>query len=88
MLIESHHARDVIDGKSCGGADCYSDHYMVRIKYRPRIATSGRMAGQKCDRYEVTKLHNAGTALDCKAEVGKLLQESPNKPDGEMESEW
>jgi hypothetical protein len=46
--------------------------YMVRIKYRPRISISGRMTGQKCDRYEVTKLQNAGTALDYKAEVGKL----------------
>jgi hypothetical protein len=46
------------------------------------------MTGQICDRYEVTKLQNAGTALDYKAEVGKLIQESPAQLSGEMESEW
>jgi hypothetical protein len=46
------------------------------------------MTGHKCDRYEVTKLQNVGTALDYTTEVGKLLQERPAQPDGEMESEW
>jgi hypothetical protein len=46
------------------------------------------MTGQKCDRYEDTKLQNMGTSLDYKAEVGKLLQENPAQPDGETESDW
>jgi hypothetical protein len=62
---------------------------MVNLTCLPTyISILGRMTGQKCDRYEVTKLQNVGTTLDYKAEVGKLLQDSPAQPDGEMESEW
>jgi hypothetical protein len=56
LVIESCRARVIIDVKSCRGVGCDSEHYMVRIKYRPRISKAGRMTGQKCDRYEVTKL--------------------------------
>jgi endonuclease/exonuclease/phosphatase family metal-dependent hydrolase len=34
VMIDSRHATDILDVKSCRGADCDSDHYMVKIKYR------------------------------------------------------
>jgi hypothetical protein len=37
VMIDSRHATDILDVKSCRGADCDSDHYMVKIKYRQRI---------------------------------------------------
>ena len=37
VMIDSRHATDILDVKSCRGADCDNDHYMVKIKYRQRI---------------------------------------------------
>jgi endonuclease/exonuclease/phosphatase family metal-dependent hydrolase len=34
VMIDSRHATDILDVKSCQGADCDSDHYMEKIKYR------------------------------------------------------
>ena len=33
VTIDSRHATNILDVKSCRGADCDSDHYMVKIKY-------------------------------------------------------
>jgi hypothetical protein len=33
VMIDSRHATDILDVKSCRAADCDSDHYMVKIKY-------------------------------------------------------
>ena len=33
VMIDSQHATDILDEKSCRGADCDSDHYVVKIKY-------------------------------------------------------
>jgi endonuclease/exonuclease/phosphatase family metal-dependent hydrolase len=37
VMIDSQHATDILDVKPCRGADCDSDHYIVKIKYRQRI---------------------------------------------------
>jgi endonuclease/exonuclease/phosphatase family metal-dependent hydrolase len=33
VMIDSHYTTDILDVKSCRGADCDSDHFMVKIKY-------------------------------------------------------
>jgi len=37
VMTDSRNATNILDVKSCRGADCDSDHYMVKIKYRQRI---------------------------------------------------
>jgi len=34
VLIDCRHATDILDVKPCRGADCDSDHCVVKIKYR------------------------------------------------------
>ena len=56
VMIDSRHATDILDVKSCRGADCDSDHYMVKIKYRQRISTIGKLNTQKSIKYNIDKL--------------------------------
>ncbi|PSN35771.1 Craniofacial development protein 2 [Blattella germanica] len=37
VLIDSRHTRDISDVKTCRGADLDSDHFLIRIKFKPRI---------------------------------------------------
>jgi hypothetical protein len=48
--------RDILDVKSWRGADCDSDHYMVKIKYRQRISTIGKLSTQKSTKYNEENL--------------------------------
>ena len=56
VMIDSRHAKDILDVKSCRGADCDSDHYMVKIKYKQRISTIGKLNTQKSIKYNIDKL--------------------------------
>ena len=38
VLIDGRHVSDVKGIRSCWGADCGSDRFMVRVKYKQRIA--------------------------------------------------
>jgi hypothetical protein len=37
VMISRRHASDITDIRSQRGADCDSDHFIIRIKYRPKI---------------------------------------------------
>ena len=45
VLIDHRHGSDVKDIRSCRGADCDSDHFMVRVKYKQRIANIRKAKG-------------------------------------------
>ena len=54
----------VLDVKSCIGADCDSDHYMVKIKYRQRISTVGKLSTQSSIKYNVENLKEGNNAKE------------------------
>jgi hypothetical protein len=56
VMIDSRHATDIMDVRSCRGADCDSDHYMVKMKLRQRIAAIGKKKRQKNIKYNTDKL--------------------------------
>jgi hypothetical protein len=73
VMIDSQHATDILDVKSCGGVDCDSDHYMVKIKYRQRISTIGKLIAQRSIMYNVENLKEGTNAKDYGKKVEELL---------------
>ncbi|XP_055375392.1 uncharacterized protein LOC129608093 [Condylostylus longicornis] len=39
VLVDKRHATSILDVKTCRGANCDSDHYMIKIKIRQRLST-------------------------------------------------
>jgi hypothetical protein len=56
ILIDRRHGSDVKDIRSCRGADCDSNHFMVRVKYKHRIANIRKTNGVKQKKYGVEEL--------------------------------
>jgi len=58
VLIDRRWHSNVLDGRSFGGVDCDTDHYLVIAKVRERLAV-GKQAAQRFDRqrFNVRKLN-------------------------------
>jgi hypothetical protein len=80
-MIDSRHATDILDVKSCRSADCDSDHYMVKIKYRQQISTVGKLSTQRCIKYNVENLKEGNNAKEYRNMIEELLQIQPNTED-------
>ena len=69
VMIDSRHATDILDVKSCRGAVCDSDHYMVKIKYRQWISTIGKLSAQRNIKYNVENLKEGTNAKEYRNKI-------------------
>ena len=88
VMIDSRHATDILDVKSCRGADCGSYHYMVKIKYRQRISTVGKLSTQRNIKYNVENLKEGNNAKEYRNKIEELLQILPNTEDQQVGAAW
>jgi hypothetical protein len=61
---------------------------MVKIKYRQRISTIGKLSAQRNIKYNVENLKEGTNAKEYKNKVEKLLQILPNTEDQHVEAAW
>jgi len=87
-MIDSRHATDILDVKSCRGADCDSDHYMIKIKYRQQISVLGKLSTQRSIKYNVENLKEGTNAKEYRNKIEELLQLLPNTEDQHVEASW
>jgi hypothetical protein len=72
-MIDSRHTAYILDVTSCRGADCDSNHFMVKIKYRQRISVIGKSKAQRCSKFNMDNLKNGITAQEYKTKVQEIL---------------
>jgi len=88
VMIDSQHATVILDVKSRRGADCDSDRYMVKIKYRQWISNVGKLSVQRNIEYNVENLKEATNAKEYRNKIEELLQIQPNIEDQHVQAIW
>jgi hypothetical protein len=58
VMIDSRHATDISDVRSFRGAECNTDHFLVRATVKQRIAIGKKMKGEKITRFNTEVLAN------------------------------
>jgi hypothetical protein len=66
VIIDARHAYDIIDVRSYRGADCDSDHCLVKIKYRPKITVANKSTGTRSMRYNTEKVKDIKVSQEYK----------------------
>jgi hypothetical protein len=65
-----------MDVRSYRRADCNSDHFLVRIKFKPKTLVSEIRPDRKIKRYDLTEFNEKSVLLKYREAIHKLLQES------------
>ena len=80
VLIDRRHGLDVKDIRSSRGADCDSDHFMVRVKYKQRIANIRKAKGVRRKKYRVEELKkDEGVAKQYCKEIELEIEKKRNR---------
>jgi hypothetical protein len=75
IIIDTRHAKDIIDVKTCRGADCDSDHFLVQARLRQRLTTSKKAnMGKKEIRYNTEALKEEGSREKYKQMISDRLK--------------
>lgn len=89
VVIDGRHASDILEVDSCRGADCDSDHYMVRVKYRQRIAVYRSRGKRKAPRrYNVSKLKEQEVLEKYQTELQKKCEAKQNQALESIKGKW
>ena len=92
ILIDKRNASSMLDVKSCRGANSDSDHFLVRAKYRCKIAYSKHELNKKTKKLHIDALREPSTVMKyqqlLEKELAKLETEQAVKGESYIEEEW
>jgi hypothetical protein len=71
-----------MDVRSYRKTDCNSVHFLMRIKFKPKISVFVIRSGKKLEGYDITKLNQTSVSLKYREEINKLLEENPGACSG------
>ena len=86
VLATSRHSSSVIDVRSCRGPNCDSDHYLVKLKVRERVAKVQKTPRRKTRRWDVKKLQKDTAQRDKYQKALDLKLKQKTEGEEEIES--
>ena len=92
ILIDKRNASSMLDMKSCRGASSDSDRYLVRGRYRCKIANSKYEPNRTTRGFHTDALREASMVTrfqqQLEEEFGKLQTEKATKEESQIEEDW
>jgi hypothetical protein len=88
VLIDARHASDIIDVKSCRGADCDSYHYLVKIKYRPRLAIASKCTGTRNVKFNMDRIKERAVGDEYRQILDQQLDSKSPQSSNDTEENW
>jgi endonuclease/exonuclease/phosphatase family metal-dependent hydrolase len=85
VLTSARHASSIIDVRSFRGPNCDTDHYLVKVKIRERIANVQKSMGVKKERWNIDKLKEEKERQEYQRALTRKLQENKMGIDEEEE---
>jgi hypothetical protein len=76
---------DITDAKSCRGAGCDLDHFLVRIKYKQRLSSKKWKPGGKRERYAINKFKEEERREKYRLEIKEGLEKDSSQ---DIQEEW
>lgn len=86
VLVNKRRSSSMIDVKTCRGANCDSDHYLVRIKVRQKLSSSVKTKGSRRTKWDVGRLKDKEIVEKFQNKIANLLTETHSSED--VEGEW
>ena len=92
ILIDKRNASSMLDVKSCRGASSDSDHYLVRGKYRCKIAYNKHEPNRTTRRFQIQALREVSMVRrfqqQLEEEFGKLGTGQVTEGESHIEEDW
>jgi hypothetical protein len=87
-MIHARHASNIIDVRSYRGADCDSDHFMVKIKYRPKIAILNKSTGGRNTRFDTQKFKYVSIYKDYQSTIKDHITRQSAHDQNDIDQKW
>jgi hypothetical protein len=88
VLIDARHASDITDVKSCRGADCDFNHYLVKIKYRPKLAIASRSTGTRNVKFNMDRNKERTVRDEYRQILDQQLDSKSPQSSNDIEEKW
>ncbi|XP_071653719.1 uncharacterized protein [Temnothorax longispinosus] len=90
VLIERRNASSITNVRTCRGADCDSDHYLVRVCYRCRISRRGTEGRAESAKINTGRLKDPETKHQYQQVLAEKIHQHADEtePHTTMETDW